>query len=86
MTQVSLSFRAPSERSEALDSLCAATHRSRSWHLEQALSRYLEAQQWQIERISAGLAQAHAGDVVDHDTVAGWIDSWGDDVEKPQPR
>ena len=54
-----------------LDALAAATARSRAWHIEQAIRRYLAEEAWQVEAIRAGLADYRAGadDLVPHDDV-----------------
>lgn len=44
-----------------LDALAKATERSRAWHVEQALTAYLDLQAWQIEHIKKGLAELGAG-------------------------
>jgi prevent-host-death family protein len=38
-----------------------------------------------IEAVAAGLADAVAGRVVDHDKVARWLSSWGTDAELEPP-
>jgi prevent-host-death family protein len=38
-----------------------------------------------IEAVAAGLADAAAGRVVDHDKVAKWLGSWGSDDEGEPP-
>lgn len=85
MAAVSLSFRTPTEQANRLDDLVKATERSRTWHLEQALARYLDDQAWQVEQIKRGLADVEAGRVVPHAAVKAWIDSWGTDHELPMP-
>ncbi len=41
---------------------------------------------WQIAAIRAGIADADAGWVVDHEPVAAWLESWGTENELPAPR
>ena len=85
MAAVSLSFRAPAEQAERLDHLVKATERSRTWHLEQALARYLDDQAWQIAEIQAGLADVRAGRTVPHEAVKAWLERLGTEDELPMP-
>jgi len=68
-----------------LDRLAKATTRSRSYLAADAITGYLRSQEWQIERIRDGLADAKAGRVVPHEEVEKWLDSWGGDQELPPP-
>jgi predicted transcriptional regulator len=54
-----------------LDALAAATERSRAWHIEQAIRRYLADEAWQVEAIREALADYRAGadDSAPHDEV-----------------
>ena len=54
-----------------LDALAAATERSRAWHIEQAIRRYLADEAWQVEAIREALVDYQAGgdDGRPHDEV-----------------
>lgn len=68
-----VSFRVEDAQFEGLDQLVKATHRDRPYHLRQALSQYLEQQSWQVASIQAGLADAEAGNLIEHaDIEAKW--------------
>lgn len=68
-----VSFRVDSAQFESLDLLVKATQRDRPYHLRQALAQYLEQQRWQVESIQEGLADAKAGNLIDHaDIEAKW--------------
>ncbi len=84
-TTQAVSFRADSKTLERLEHLAAATDRSRSWHIEQALDAYLEVQAWQVERIERGIAALDAGDTVPHEAVRDWLLNWGGDSEGEPP-
>ena len=80
-----ISFRIDRDKVTRLERLAAATDRSRSWHLEQALDAYLETQAWQVGHIEQGLADAEAGRVVPHERVRDWLKTWGRDDEGEPP-
>jgi len=45
----------------------------------------IRPQGWQLERIREGLADAKAGQLVPHEEVEKWLDSWGTDHELTPP-
>jgi predicted transcriptional regulator len=74
MSSTALSFQADQETVQTLDQLASATGRDRQYHLQQALSRYLESEMRQIRDISDGIADAEAGNLTDIESVrAGWV-------------
>lgn len=74
MSSTALSFQADQETVQTLDQLASATERDRQYHLQQALSRYLESEMRQIRDISDGIADAEAGNLTDIESVrAGWV-------------
>jgi predicted transcriptional regulator len=60
-----------------LDTLAAATERSRGWHIEQALRRYLAEEAWQVGAVRAALDEYHAGtgEVAAHEAVMGRLEA-----------
>ena len=64
-----MTLRIDDETSRRLDELAAATDRSRSWLAQKALNDFLTLNAWQVKEIEAGLAEADAGDLVDHAQV-----------------
>ncbi len=69
MSSTVLSFQADEETVQTLDPLASATGRDRQYHLQRALSRYLEAEMGQMQAISDGIADANAGDLTDIESV-----------------
>ena len=64
-----------------LEALANATKRSKSYVIEEALERYLDVNEWQIEGITKALAEADKPDAVfvDHDEVlAKWENKLAD--------
>ena len=80
-----LSFRVDPKKARAIDELAKATDRPRSWHLEQALDSYLEAQAWQVKHVQEGLKELQAGESVAHEDVAAWLSRWGTPDEGRPP-
>lgn len=81
----SMTFRAEEDLLQRLEKLAAATDRTKSWHMEKALVRYLDLQSWQVDHIEQGLADMRAGRVVEHDRVTDWLETWGTDEETDAP-
>lgn len=52
-----------------IDALASAMDRSRNYIVNQAIEQYLEANAWQMERITAGIEAARAGKVLPADDV-----------------
>ncbi len=76
MNKRTISFRLESKKVSALDSLAEALDRDRSYLLNDAISAYLELQQWQLEQIKEGQRQADAGRLVDHKKVKKLAARW----------
>jgi predicted transcriptional regulator len=76
MDKQTISFRLESEKVLALDSLAAAMDRDRTYLLGEAIKAYLETQQWHLDEIEAGIAEADAGHVIDHRTVKAMAAKW----------
>jgi predicted transcriptional regulator len=76
MEKQTVSFRLGSEKVAALDSLAEAMDRDRTYLLAEAVQAYLEAQEWHLEQIRAGIAEADAGRVVDHRKVKAMTAKW----------
>lgn len=70
---------------DRLETLSRATRRSKSFLAAEAIERYLDEEAAFIAAVSEGLDQADRGEVVSHESVAAWIDSWGTGRERPKP-
>ncbi len=68
-----------------LDALARAAKRSKSFLAAEAIAAYVDSQEWQFAAIHEGVAAADRGDLVAHDAVADWFDSWDTDDERPPP-
>ena len=76
MDKQTISFRLESDKVAALDELADSMDRDRTYLLNEAVGAYLELQQWQVDRIEAGLAEADAGKVIPHSKVKAMAAKW----------
>lgn len=81
----SISFRADEEINKLLDQLVKATDRPKTWHIKEALRKYLDLHAWQVEEIRKGLEDVESGRLIDNKDVYQWISSWGEDNEGEAP-
>jgi predicted transcriptional regulator len=76
MEKQTVSFRLASEKVSALDELASSLDRDRTYLLGEAVEAYLDTQQWQLEQIRAGVADADAGRVIDHRKMKAIAGRW----------
>ncbi len=65
----SISIRLDQKTREKLDALAQSQDRSRSWVVNDAIQSYFEHQDWIVEAIKVGIADADAGRLVQHEEV-----------------
>jgi len=70
---------------EKLERLARMTKRTRSFHAAEAISEYVELNEWQIAGIKQGLAELDAGQGIPDEKVGEWLDSLSTDDEVPPP-
>lgn len=73
---------------DRLDRLSELKHRSAHWLMKEAISRYLEQEEYTEKLNHETLArwqEAESGKVVRHHAVTQWLDSWGEDEESVRP-
>ena len=76
MDKQTVSFRLESTKIAALDALAATMDRDRTYLLGEAVQAYLETQQWQLREIEAGIAEADADHIIDHQKVKAMAAKW----------
>lgn len=64
-----MTIRLDSKLKLRLEKLAGLTHRSKSFLAAEAISKYLEIQEWQMNEIKKGLAEADAGELIDHSRI-----------------
>jgi RHH-type transcriptional regulator, rel operon repressor / antitoxin RelB len=72
-----MSVRMPERLAERLDNLAKATDRSKSYLAALAIEEFVAVQEWQVQAIQEGLAEAEAGKVVGHDKALKELKKWG---------
>lgn len=80
-----ISFRADKEIDSLLEQLAEATDRPKSWHVKEALRKYLDLHSWQVGEIRKGLEDVESGQLFDNDEVSQWLGSWGESNEGQAP-
>jgi RHH-type transcriptional regulator, rel operon repressor / antitoxin RelB len=72
-----LSVRMPDSLAERLESLAKATDRSKSYLATMAIEEFVAIQEWQVQAIQEGMAEAEAGKVVAHQKAVKALKKWG---------
>jgi len=83
-----LTIRLDNKTKERLDRLAKATARSKSYLVSNAISEFLEINEWQIQEIKKALRKADRPDAkfIQHEEVGSWLSTWGSDKEKEPPK
>jgi len=81
-----LSVRIDSKVRKRLEALAASSKRSKSFLAAQAIAAYVEAEEWQLGEIQAGLKDLGEGRAVSHERVSRWLRSWGQPGETSAPQ
>ena len=61
-----MTLRLNEETSKALEALAKATDRSKSYLALRAIDEFIRLNAWQVEEIRKGIAEADAGEFVEH--------------------
>ena len=86
MMTETLSIRIDAETKKRLDALSKSSKRSKSFLAAEAITAYVQSQEWQLGEIRAGIADLEAGQEVSHEKVSKWLNSWGNPGETKAPR
>lgn len=81
-----LSIRIDTETKRRLDELSKRSQRSKSFLAAEAISAYVDSEEWQLREIQAGIAELDEGQAVRHEKVSKWLKSWGKPGETKAPR
>ena len=81
-----LSIRLDARTKKRLDALAIRSKRSKSFLAAEAIAAYVDAEEWQLDEIHAGLGELDRGETVSHEKVSKWLRSWGKASESKAPR
>jgi RHH-type transcriptional regulator, rel operon repressor / antitoxin RelB len=81
-----LSIRLDSETKKRLDALSKRSKRSKSFLAAEAITAFVDAEEWQLGEIQGGIAELDSGESVSHEKVSKWLKTWGKPGETKAPR
>ncbi len=81
-----LSIRLDATVKKRLETLASRSKRSKSFLAAEAIAAYLDAEEWQLGEIEAGLRELDRGETVSHEKVSKWLRSWGKASENKTAR
>ena len=85
MASTTFTVRVDAATKKRLEKLAKNTGRSRSFLAAEAISDYLDINEWQVAGIKQAMASLDRGEGVAHQQVKQWVESWGSEREIPQP-
>lgn len=71
---------------EKIDQIAARLERPRGWIIKQALSAWIDQEEERRRLTLEALADVEKGQVIDHQAVQAWADSFDTDQPLPVPR
>jgi RHH-type transcriptional regulator, rel operon repressor / antitoxin RelB len=86
MPSTTFTVRVEPEVKKRLEKLAKSTGRSRSFLAAEALSEYLDVNEWQVAGVKRAMASLDRGEGVPHQEVKDWVSSWGRKRERPAPK
>ena len=84
--RATVTFHTSPEVKARLDVLASRTRRSKSFLTNEAVERYLAEEEDFIQDVEAGIAEADAGLLIDHEAVATYLRSLGTAKVLPAPK
>jgi RHH-type transcriptional regulator, rel operon repressor / antitoxin RelB len=85
MSSTTFTVRIEPEVKKRLEKLAKSTGRSRSFLAAEALSEYLDVNEWQVAGVKEAIASLDRGEGIPHEEVKDWVKSWGRKRERPVP-
>jgi RHH-type rel operon transcriptional repressor/antitoxin RelB len=76
MSSTTVSIRIDSVIKKRLEKLAKSTGRSRSFLAAEAISEYVDLNEWQVAGIQKAVASLDRGEGVPHKRVKEWLNSW----------
>jgi predicted transcriptional regulator len=86
MKSTTFTVRVDTDVKKRLERLAKSTGRGRSFLAAEAISEYLEFNEWQVAGIRRAIASLDRGEGIAHDQVKDWVTSRRSANEKPAPK
>ena len=86
MTSTTFTVRVDSRVKKRLEKLAERTGRSRSYLAAEAITEYLDVNEWQVAGIEQAIGSLDRGQGIPHQQVKHWVESWGSENERPAPK
>jgi predicted transcriptional regulator len=86
MSSTTFTVRVDPAVKKRLERLAKSTGRSRSFLAAEALSEYLDVNEWQVAGVKSAMASLDRGEGVPHEQVKEWVESWGSKKERSAPK
>jgi RHH-type rel operon transcriptional repressor/antitoxin RelB len=86
MTTTTFSVRVGRSTKSRLERLAKNAGRSRSFLAAEAISAYLDTNEWQIAGITKALSSLDRSKCITHARVSDWVTSWETREERRSPR
>jgi predicted transcriptional regulator len=86
MTSTTFTVRVDSNVKKRLERLAESTGRSRSYLAAEAITEYLDVNEWQVAGIKRAVTSLDRGEGIPHQQVKHWVESWGGENERPPPK
>ena len=82
-----LTIRVDSNTKDRIEKLAKATDRSKSYLVANAIQDFLSVNEWQVRETLKTIHKADrpGAKFVEHEEVAGWLDTWGTSKGKEPP-
>jgi len=85
MTSTTFTVRVDPTVKQRLEKLAKNTGRTRSYLAAEAITEYLDVNEWQVAGIKQAIASLDRGEGIAHQSVKDWVASWGTKNERPAP-
>jgi RHH-type transcriptional regulator, rel operon repressor / antitoxin RelB len=86
MSSSTFTLRVETEVKKRLEKLAKSTGRSRSFLAAEALSEYLDVNEWQVAGVRKAIGSLDHGSGVPHEKVKSWANYWGGKRERSAPK
>jgi RHH-type transcriptional regulator, rel operon repressor / antitoxin RelB len=86
MPSATFTVRVEPQVKKRLEKLARSTGRSRSFLAAEALSAYLDVNEWQVAGIKQAIESLDLGEGASHNQVKDWVESWDRKRERPVPK